>query len=52
MLTKKELAEKLNISTATLDRWVRTRGLPHFKVGRTIRFDWKRVEEWLGADKK
>jgi len=49
ILTKKELAEKLKISTRTIDRMIR-RGMPKLKYEYTVRFIWEDVENWLKND--
>lgn len=46
MLNKEELAEKLNISVSMVNKLI-TQGLPHFKIGKSIRFDLKEVKKWL-----
>ena len=46
LMDKKDLALKLKISEATIDRW-RTKGLPHIKLEKIIRFDWDEVETWI-----
>jgi excisionase family DNA binding protein len=49
LLTKKQLADKLEISSRTLDTWVSSRKIPFIKVGGIIRFNWPRVREALDA---
>lgn len=48
-LTKKELAERLNLSsTRMVDQLMRKRKIPYLSLGhRTVRFDWERVQEAL-----
>lgn len=46
MLTKKELAGKLNVHENTIDRRVKE-GMPHIKVGKVLRFDFDEVIVWL-----
>ena len=47
ILTVQDLKEFLNISEATIYKWKRERGLPHIKIGRTLRFNKDRILEWL-----
>jgi excisionase family DNA binding protein len=46
MLTKKELAAKLKLSIPTIDRLMK-KGMPFFKIGKSVRFDEEIVNEWL-----
>lgn len=50
-LTKSDLAQQLNVSTATIDRFVR-RGMPHFYVGDRRRFDIAACRAWLATHGK
>ncbi len=47
LLKKTELADRLNISLGLINRLVQSEGLPHFKIGRTIRFNYIAVLTWL-----
>jgi excisionase family DNA binding protein len=38
LLTKRQLAPKLQIAPRTLDLWMRKGRIPFLKVGRTVRF--------------
>jgi excisionase family DNA binding protein len=38
LLTKRGLAPRLEISTRTLDDWMRRGWVPYIKLGRTVRF--------------
>ena len=42
----KEMAEYLNLKTDTIYSWVWQRKIPHFKMGRCIRFDLREIEKW------
>jgi len=47
-LSKKELCEYLGISARTSEDWVKSRGLPHFRIGgKILRFKRSQVDEWL-----
>jgi len=43
ILEKPEAAERLKISTRTLDQWMRTGRVPFLKIGKTVRFRWSDV---------
>lgn len=51
LLTTKELAEMLQVSSRTIMRWMKF-GLPHIKIERTTRFDQDSVSEWLSSKHK
>ena len=40
ILEKPETAERLKISTRTLDQWMRAGRVPFLKIGKTVRFRW------------
>lgn len=46
MLTKKELAEFLKVHVNTIDNFVR-QGMPHYRFGKSVRFDQTEVLEWF-----
>lgn len=47
LLSKQQLAEYLNVSEMTVDRW-RKKGLPWTRAGvKLVRFDLDEVNEWL-----
>ena len=47
ILNKPETAERLKISTRTLDQWMRSKRVPFLKIGKTVRFRWKDVLDYL-----
>lgn len=49
MLTRKELAIKLNVSERTIDRY-RKDGMPFIQINKTIRFEEEKVMEWVKGD--
>jgi excisionase family DNA binding protein len=49
LLSKRGLAPKLQISTRTLDDWMRKGRIPFLKVGKTVRFRLADVLEKLNA---
>lgn len=46
MLKITELAEVLRVHVRTLRDWLK-KGMPHYKVGNTLRFDLEEVKEWM-----
>ena len=51
MLTKKELAEKLNVSIPTVDRLLKD-GIPRIYIRGAVRFDFEEVVAWLKENGK
>ena len=49
LLTKRQLAPKLQIGCRTLDAWMRKGRIPFLKVGKSVRFRWTDVLEKLNA---
>jgi len=47
IITDKELSKRLNITKVTLHKFRKDGKIPFFKVGRTIRYDYKEVMETL-----
>ena len=45
LLTTEEVAELLAVSERTVKRL----GIPHFKIGRQVRYDARSVTRWLAA---
>ena len=46
-LSVKEIAEILNLSTATVYTMVKKNKIPHKKLGRKIIFHYETIEKWL-----
>ena len=46
LLTKKEIANFLNVSTKMIDRKVHMNEIPFLKIGRLVRFSKRRVLAW------
>jgi excisionase family DNA binding protein len=46
-LSVAELARLLNVTTITIHRWVKAGRVPHFRIGRTIRFCPATISRWL-----
>lgn len=47
LLTAKQLSELLQVDDSTVYLWTHTEFIPHFKLGRSVRFREKDVMEWL-----
>lgn len=43
----KDLAEYLGVSVNTVYAWTSQHRVPYVKVGKIVRFDTKKVEEWI-----
>ncbi|MBW2044328.1 MAG: helix-turn-helix domain-containing protein [Deltaproteobacteria bacterium] len=46
-LSIQELAEYLGVKKNTLYSWVNMRKIPYTKVGRLVRFEKQKIDEWL-----
>ena len=46
-LSVKELSIYLGITEGTLRVWVCYKKIPYTKVGKSVKFDLKRIEKWL-----
>ena len=46
-LDVKELAEYLGVKVATIYSWTFQRKIPYLKIGRCVKFDIKKIEEWI-----
>ena len=42
-----QICQAFGISKSTLNNWRKEKGLPYIKVGRTVRYDFDAVVEWL-----
>ncbi len=49
LLTKRELAMRLRISTRTVDEWQRRGRICHLKIGKSCRYRWPDVLSKLEA---
>jgi len=55
LLTISEVSEYLSIKQKTIYAKVEAKGIPHYKIGRLVRFRLDEIDEWLGGcrqDKK
>ena len=49
-LTTKDLMNKYQVASATIYRW-RQEGMPYMKIGKSVRFDEEKVDEWIRENK-
>ncbi|MCW5554864.1 MAG: hypothetical protein KIS67_22215 [Verrucomicrobiae bacterium] len=47
VLTKEQLARRMNVSLRTVENWMEQRLVPYVKPTRTVRFIWHDVEQAL-----
>jgi excisionase family DNA binding protein len=47
--TKQEIAKHFDVTTRTIDGWMRAGILPYWKIGHLVRFDLAAVEARLNA---
>lgn len=47
LIARKELAEKLSISLRFLDILTKDRKIPHFKIGKSVRYDFDEVKSTM-----
>jgi excisionase family DNA binding protein len=50
LIDKKEFAKRIGMSESYVNK-IMTTGLPYYKVGRLVRFNWCEVAEWLERSK-
>ncbi len=46
-LTIQEAAHYTGIAVTTLYKWVSQRKIPHIKMGRLVKFDPRKLDEWI-----
>lgn len=47
LVTKRKLSEKMSLSESYISLLMSENGLPHFKIGRAVRFRVQEVQAWL-----
>lgn len=52
VLTKKELAEFLSIHPRTIDYWISQGQVPHYKLGKSVRFKLSDISVFMESKKK
>jgi excisionase family DNA binding protein len=50
--TAREIADQLGFSADTIVDWAEQGRIPHFKVGRALRFRLSEVEAWLEEQRR
>ena len=43
-MTVKDLAQALNVSSRTIEKWQQERKIPYYKIGNAVRFNFSEVE--------
>jgi len=51
LISVKKLSKMLDIPQSTIYEWVQIDFIPHYKVGRLIRFDPEEIKKWLQGKK-
>jgi len=51
LLTPEEMSEVLGVKLSTIYQWTHIGYIPHFKLGRFVRFKERDVLEWLESKK-
>jgi excisionase family DNA binding protein len=51
LLKAREVAALLNVPDQTVYQWVSQRKIPHYKIGKSVRFDPAEIAEWLRGRK-
>ena len=51
-ISKLEMARRLDVSTRTIEIWMRQHKVPHEKIGRTVRFHWRDVRNHLSRQRR
>jgi excisionase family DNA binding protein len=49
ILTVEQLAEKLQRSESWVYKKIHAKIIPHFRIGSTVRFSQKDIEQWMDA---
>ena len=50
LLGTTEISEYLGIKMNTIYAWVNQRRIPYIKVGRLVKFDIRKIEEWVSEN--
>lgn len=46
-ISKVEMARRLDVTSRTIESWMERKKVPYEKIGRTVRFHWGHVKEYL-----
>ena len=52
LLTPEEISELLGVKLSTIYQWTHIGYIPHFKLGRFVRFREKEVLKWLESKRR
>jgi excisionase family DNA binding protein len=52
LIGAQEVAERLDVPPSWVYRWSREGKLPSVKLGKYLKFDPKKIEEWIGDQTK
>lgn len=52
LYTIKELANRFKVTEQTIFNWIRNKGLPIIKIGRSTRIKEHELNEWLKSQQK
>jgi len=47
LINVKQLSESTGLSVFTLYSWINQKRIPYVKVGRLVRFEPRKIEEWI-----
>ena len=47
LMNIEQVAEMLGVKVSTIYSWVSQQYIPHYKIGRLVRFDKREVLEWV-----
>ncbi len=47
LISADELAQRLGVPPVTVYSWAKRGKIPHYKLGRSVRFDQVEIEAWL-----
>ena len=47
IMNKRDVAKYLKLSIPSVDRYMMNEGMPYYKIGKSVRFDKDRIENWL-----
>lgn len=50
--TEKEIAEYLQVSRSTLNRLRTEADLPHYQVGRSVRYRLEEIQQWMDNNRR
>ena len=52
LINIKKLAEYLDTKVSTIYSWIHMKQIPHYKVGRLVKFDVAEIDKWLQERKQ